>query len=141
MQKPLIALSIAALLAGCASSAPSGPSVVMVPGANKPLEVFTAEDNECRQYAQKTAGDKSSFSMPAMTIGTSFGSIGGGHGSVSGGGVGVTTSTPGDTSGAENQRNYDIAYQQCMYSKGNQAPQAANTAPPPPPPPPAPAKE
>jgi hypothetical protein len=31
------------------------------------------------------------------------------------------------------QRSYDIAYQQCMYSRGNQIPGAG--APPPPPPP------
>jgi hypothetical protein len=41
------------------------------------------------------------------------------------------------------QWRYDIAYQQCMYAKGNQipavvrAPQSRYTAPPPPPSPPA----
>jgi hypothetical protein len=37
------------------------------------------------------------------------------------------------------QRRYDIAYQQCMYAKGNQLPgQAVRQNIPPPPPPPAP---
>jgi len=43
-------LVAAALLAGCAS-APTGPSVMVLPGANKSMEQFQADDGRCRQAA------------------------------------------------------------------------------------------
>ncbi|MDR2186516.1 MAG: hypothetical protein LBE62_00520 [Azonexus sp.] len=121
MRIPLAALSIASILAGCATTMPNGPSKVMLPPPAKPLEVFTAEDKECRQYAeQAVSGQVGKFSLPAMTIGTSVGAIGGSRGSVSGGGIGVGTEVGGDSAEADIQRNYDAAYLQCMYAKGNQ---------------------
>jgi len=43
-------LVAAALLAGCAS-APTGPSVMVLPAANKSMEQFQADDARCRQAA------------------------------------------------------------------------------------------
>lgn len=39
------------LLSACAS-VPTGPSVLAFPGVGKPLDVFQAEDDGCRAYAQ-----------------------------------------------------------------------------------------
>jgi len=85
----------AALTAAACASAPKSPSVMVLPGAGKPLEQFQQDDAACRQWAtqQVTASGGDAFVM---------------------------------------QRSYDIAYQQCMYLRGNQV----SGAPPPPPPPP-----
>jgi hypothetical protein len=46
--KRLLLLSF--LLAGCAST-PDGPSVLVLPGSGKSLDVFRTDDAECRRYA------------------------------------------------------------------------------------------
>ena len=46
--KRLLVLSF--LLGGCAST-PDGPSVLVLPGSGKSLDVFRADDAECRRYA------------------------------------------------------------------------------------------
>jgi hypothetical protein len=75
--------------------------------------------------------------------------VGGGRGAAIGAGAGALGGTAVGGSQAERtefslQRRYDIAYQQCMYSRGNQVPgyvggpapyPAPGYAPPPPPPP------
>ncbi len=81
--------------------------------------MFVADDRLCRNFAAQSIG---------MVAGTA---ICAGQASLSGG---------------EAQRRYDIAYQQCMYAKGNQLPGNAyryratplppQTYPYPPPPPP-----
>ena len=45
--KPAL-LVAAVVLAGCAS-APTGPSVMVLPGTNKSMEQFQADDARCRQ--------------------------------------------------------------------------------------------
>ena len=42
-------------LAGC-MTAPTGPSVFALPGRDKTLEDFTADDGRCRQYANERVG-------------------------------------------------------------------------------------
>ena|SRR5438105_9018297 len=87
----------AALTLGACAGVPRGPSVMVLPGAGKPLDQFQQDDAACRPWAAQhvaTIGSGDSWVM---------------------------------------QRSYDIAYQQCMYSRGNQIPGAP--APPPPPPP------
>src|SRR4029453_13724113 len=51
--KPL-APAIALLLTACAS-APTGPSVMVLPGSGKSFEQFEAEDAACRQWAAQQA--------------------------------------------------------------------------------------
>ena len=42
------------LLSACASvSVPTGPSVLALPAVGKPLDVFQAEEDGCRAYAQR----------------------------------------------------------------------------------------
>jgi len=143
---------VAVLLAGCAS-APLAPRVAVMPAPNKPFEVFAAEERLCRQYAEQSVGVATEASqrvaVDSAVIGTAVGAlagaaIGGRQGAAIGAGGGLII---GSTSGAGNygyyerdiQRRYDIAYQQCMYAKGNQVPgyyyqPPAGKVPPPPPP-------
>ncbi len=152
-----------ALLAGCASL-PSGPRVAVMPAPGKPFEVFVAEDHQCRSFAEQSIGmapqDLATRNVVGnaavgTAIGAAVGALGGGHnGAATGAAVGMVAGTASGASqagyaGAEAQRRYDIAYQQCMYAKGNQLPSypygyrqpapatsAPYYAPPPPPPPP-----
>jgi len=48
-RKPALLIA-AVVLAGCAS-APTGPSVMVLPGTNKSMEQFQADDARCRQAA------------------------------------------------------------------------------------------
>jgi hypothetical protein len=135
----LLAASAAALLglAGCAQM-PSSPSVHVMPGPNKPFEVFIADDKLCRDWAHSRIGGPGSeaaaqrFAAATATgvvLGAAAGAlIGGNH---TGAGVGAAVGgMTGAAVGADQsaytagsaQRRYDIAYQQCMYAKGNQVP-------------------
>ena len=160
-KRGFLLFSAVLLLAGCATT-PTGPNVTVLPGPGKPFEVFQADDAVCRQWAQQQI----SGTNPSQTanqnmatgaaIGTAVGAamgaaIGAATGNAAagaaiGGGTGLLGGTAmGSNAGASSeytlQRRYDIAYQQCMYSKGNQIPGAAPVrrtyaTPPPPPPPP-----
>ena len=76
------------LLNACAQ-VPSAPSVFVLPATGKPMDVFQAEDTECRAYAQHQV---------------------------------AVAATP-------RQSQYDIAYSQCMYAKGNVLPGIVAPAP------------
>ena len=151
-----------ALLAGCASL-PSGPRVAVMPTPGTPFEVFMQEDRQCRAFAEQSIGmnptDRGAENVVgSAAVGTAIGAAagalaGGNRGAATGAAVGMVAGTATGTSnaayaGAEAQRRYDIAYQQCMYAKGNQlpgspyggyrqpAPPASPYYYPPPPPPP-----
>ena len=147
-------------------SAPQGPRVAVMPTPGKPLDLFAAEDQFCRGYAQQALGPdtRAETAVGAAVVGTLLGAA---VGSATSGrrynntGAGAATGLMmGTMIGAGNsadegrsaQQRYDIAYEQCMVSKNNQpshhyyrrsspavvvVPQAA-PAPyyPPPPPPP-----
>ena len=149
------------LVAGCAQM-PTGPSVAVMPAANKPFEVFMQDDQLCRGWAGHSVGlaghDPAAEQFVASTltgaaIGAVAGAVVGGHGNAGAGAAigtvfGASAGTNQSAGTAWNaQRRYDIAYQQCMYSKGNlvpnygygtyhyPAPAPAPGALPPPPPP------
>ena len=153
-------------LAGCAS-VPNGPSVAVMPAPGKPFDLFVAEDRECRQFAQQSIGKTVSEAgadseVKSMAAGTAIGAVAGTvlggnrNGAGTGAAVGLLAGTSIGANEAryserDSQRRYDIAYEQCMYAKGNQLPQSgyqprARYAPPPvqsapaynPPPPPPP---
>ena len=133
-----------ALLAvsGCVTL-PTGPSVMVLPGSEKTFEQFQGDDLVCRQWAtaqtgspQQTVDQTIASSSVAGTligaglgaaVGAAFGDpgIGAGIGAASGLLVGSSEGTSaGQAYGWDAQRRYDIAYQQCMYAKGNQIPVA-----------------
>jgi hypothetical protein len=139
-------------LAGCAQM-PVAPTVAVMPGPNKPFEVFMQDDQLCRGWAAHSVGqpgyDAASQQFVGSTvagalIGALAGAAVGGHrsagtgaavGTLIGGSVGANQSAGIAWSA---QRSYDIAYQQCMYSKGNIVPGSRYGAyqyPAPPPPP------
>jgi hypothetical protein len=156
---PLLVAAVA--LSGCATI-PTGPSVMVLPPPGKPFEQFQFDDSVCRQWAGQQAGgapadianqNVATSAVVGTLLGAGLGAaigaasgnpgvgaaIGAGSGALGGTLVGVNS---GYAAGWQVQRRYDMAYQQCMYAKGNQIPGVVRTsrqgypAPPPPPPPP-----
>jgi uncharacterized protein YcfJ len=155
----LVLFFAVAALSACATM-PTGPSVMVLPGPGKPFEVFQSEDQQCRNWAELQAGQQPSDVanqnlISGAAIGTLMGAgLGAAIGSASGNagagaGIGAASgliggaavaSGPAYAAGSAVQRRYDIAYEQCMYAKGNiipgvvSTPPHASPAPPPPPP-------
>ncbi len=127
-------------LAGCAIAPPPGPSVMALPSQGKSLTAFQQEDVQCRNYANATIG----FSQPGQAgsqtvvgsaaVGTALGAAAGaaigaaagnaGAGAAIGGATGLLGGTAvgaNNAAGGEYdlQQRYNIAYTQCMYSRGN----------------------
>lgn len=159
MKTTAVSLIALTALSACASH-PVGPSVAVMPAPNKPFSVFEEDQAVCKNFAdQQVAGAAQSANNSALgaaAIGTVLGAglgaaIGGGRGAAIGAASGAGAGTLYGTSQSNQanmtiQQRYDVAYQQCMYSRGNQVPgyqqapspvsQPPGYAPPPPPPPP-----
>lgn len=132
-----VSATLALCLVGCAT-APAGPSVAVFPGTGKNFDDFRTDDIVCRQFAQEQIGgvnatrDANDNAVKNGVVGTMVGAvigaaIGGRDGAAVGAGSGLLVgSANGDASAQSSshgmQRRYDIAYQQCMYAKGNQVP-------------------
>lgn len=133
----------ALLLSGCASE-PLGPTIGVMPAPNKPFDVFQGDQAICKQFAadQIRGGAERSIDQQVGTavIGTLLGAglgaaLGGGSGAAVGAGVGALGGTAVGAGGGQQtqyslQQRYDLAYSQCMYSRGNQVP-GYRQAPPP----------
>ena len=158
---PFLTLIVVLTVSGCAT-VPTGPTVSVMPGAGKTFEQFQADDAICRQWAaqqigqstqqtinQNTAAGAAAGTVIGAGLGAAIGAAAGhaGTGAAIGAGSGLLVGTASGASagrvyGWEAQRQYDIAYTQCMYAKGNQVPGVMTPAgsyrrmPPPPPPPP-----
>ena len=125
----------ALLLTGCVSM-PVGPTVAAMPAPNKPFEVFVQDDQMCRNWAGASLGqgrDAADNRMLAATVtGTAIGAVAGAlagdhHGAGTGAAIGTLAGAgfgaeQGNMTAWSAQRRYDIAYQQCMYAKGNVIP-------------------
>ncbi|HSB61489.1 MAG TPA: YMGG-like glycine zipper-containing protein [Vicinamibacteria bacterium] len=166
MARPLSTGLVAAVLlalTGCAT-VPAGPRVMVLPGSNKPFDVFQQDDRECRAWARQQIGpveDRAAQqvgtgavvgTLVGAGLGAALGAISGhpGAGAAIGGGTGLFLGSAAGANAAyetswDAQRRYDNAYTQCMYAKGNQvpaygqrgrAPAGPRYATPPPPPPP-----
>jgi len=129
------------ILGGCATM-PTGPSVMVMPPPGKPFEQFQADDAVCRQWAAQQIGlspqevvnqNTASGAVAGTAVGAGLGAAIGsasGHagtgaaiGAASGLIVGASSgANAGQAYGWQAQRRYDIAYQQCMYAKGNLIP-------------------
>jgi hypothetical protein len=141
MRVNAILVSALVFLAGCAEL-PLGPSVAVMPAPGKPFDLFVGEEALCRRYAEQQVGISPQQATQNSTVtgavaGTALGAAAGGAigaavghpgpGAAVGAGTGLLT---GSAIGANAgygaswtiQRRYDIAYQQCMYAKGNQIP-------------------
>jgi hypothetical protein len=159
-------------VSGCVSM-PSGPSVMVLPGSGASFDQFRVDDANCQQFALWQLGGTTpnqaatNSGIGSAAVGSALGAatgaaIGGGTGAAIGAGAGLAAGGIAGTGTASssyyaNQRQYDVAYIQCMYSKGHRVPvtgqfsnispasptPAAAHIPPPPagsPPPPPPAK-
>ena len=138
----------AALLAGCVTQ-PMGPTIPVMPGPNKSLEAFQADEATCEQYAsQRVAGQAEAANNTAVgeaLLGTALGAglgaaVGGGRGAAVGAASGavVGTAVGANTSGWAQmsvQQRYDVSYAQCMETKGDKVPGPRHPRRPPPPPP------
>jgi hypothetical protein len=161
-----LAVMAAVSLAGCATTGPGGPSVLVMPGNQADFPRFSADDQACRFYSQQQTGTSpgqiaNGSAVQSAAVGTILGAatgallgaavgnpaagaaLGGGSGLVMGGMMG---SGPAMAAGASSQQRYDNSYIQCMYAKGHRVPVPAGMAAPsgggayytPPPPPPTP---
>ncbi len=142
--RSLLSLAVLAALAGCAS-VPTGPNVMALPGSGVTFEQFRADDLMCRDFAYQQIGGKAreqvgaSAAIGSAAVGTAVGAVAGAAiGGQRGAGVGAGTGLIiGSATGAEasrsvaygSQRQYDIAYVQCMYAKGHRVPVSASYTP------------
>ena len=137
-------------LAGCAT-APSGPSVMVLPGSGKNFAAFASDDELCRGWAERQTGvppevaagrDAAAGAVVGTAIGAASGALIGaavgnpGAGAAIGAGSGLLLGSgqgygQGIGHGASLQQRYDFAYTQCMYAQGNQIPVARGSVPPP----------
>lgn len=135
-------LCLALLAVGGCATMPAGPSVRVLPAPGKSFEEFQVDDAICRQWAsqqigmtpqqtvnQSTASGAAVGTAAGAVIGAVVGSASGhaGSGAAIGAGSGLLLGSSaganaGQVSGWEAQRRYDIAYEQCMFTKGNQIP-------------------
>ncbi len=151
MRRELTTLALVSVLAvsACAVAPPSGPSVLALPAQGKSFEAFQQDDATCRGFAtQQTGGASPSQAATNSAVGSAvlgtalgagvgaaLGSVGGavGAGAAIGGATGLLAGSAigagnAQAAGGNVQSRYDIAYTQCMYSKGNtvQAPSFAS---------------
>jgi putative peptidoglycan binding protein len=140
------------LVSGCAQT-PLGPTVQVMPGPGKSFDQFTFDQAGCKQFAEgAVAGQAQNANTRAVgaaaittVLGAGLGAaIGGGRGAGIGaasgalGGAGIGAGMSSNEQGGI-QAQYDNAFAQCMYAKGNMVPgygpMMVNAPPPPPPPP------
>ena len=142
MPKPshrLVAITGLLLLSGCQPAPITGPTIAGMPGAGKTLSQFQNDDYACRGFAQSqsyappSTGLNSPLGTAAATTtvgaagGALLGAAGGnaGMGAAIGAGVGLLGGAAwgahkNNQSQASMQQSYNIAYAQCMRTKGNQ---------------------
>ena len=142
------ALTAVLLFGGCVAP-PLGPTIPVMPAPNKPFEVFRDDQAICMDYAnqQVAGGAQQANNQQVLTgvagtvLGAGLGAaIGGGRGAAIGAAYGAVGGTMVGAGGAQQaqmslQQRYDLAYAQCMYSRGNQVPGFEPSYPAPPPPP------
>ena len=137
MKRLILSAVLISSLVACVS-APTGPTIAVMPREGKPFEVFQQEDQQCRGFATNAIKDSSNAALKdaatsaavAAALGAAAGAMigGGSHTGVgTGAGVGLLGGSAigaMNASGKENQAQaqYNIAYEQCMYAKGNQVP-------------------
>ena len=129
-------LLAAAMALGACVAPPAGPMVPVVPGSGKSFEAFAADQTVCRQFAESQVALGVSIAnqqgFGTALLGTALGAglgaaIGGGRGAAIGAASGAAVGTVGAAAGGTYaqmslQQQYDMAYVQCMASKGNRVP-------------------
>ncbi len=136
----VVSAGIVAMLAGCAAT-PMGPTVQVMPGPGKSFDVFQIDQANCKTYAasqvqgqaeaanQRAIGGALLTTVVGAGLGAAIGgaagnagagaAIGAAAGAAGGGAYGADASTMAQYS---IQQQYDNAFAQCMYSKGELVP-------------------
>jgi outer membrane lipoprotein SlyB len=128
-------LAMLVVLAGCATQ-PVGPTVAVMPAANKNFDAFQQDQAVCTGYASQQVGGQAQVANNQAVGGAVLGTVlGAGLGAAAGGGAGAAIgaasgAVAGTALGAgysggssyEIQQRYNIAYAQCMAAKGNRVP-------------------
>lgn len=131
----LLASATAVALSGCVTQ-PMGPTIPVMPGPNKSLQAFEGDETACEGYAgQRVAGGAEAANNTALGEGVISTALGAGLGAALGGGRGaavgaasgaiVGTAAGANTSAGAQftlQRRYDMAYAQCMSTRGDKVP-------------------
>jgi hypothetical protein len=136
----IIPTGFAAMLMGCATT-PLGPTVQSMPGPGKTFDVFQADNGSCKAFASDqvrgqadAANQRAAGTVAVATVlGAGLGAaVGGSYGNAANGAAvgaasGAVTGTGYGAGGTANdqamiQQQYDNAYSQCMYAKGEQVP-------------------
>ena len=136
-----LVLLLLLVIVGCATTQP-GPSSnsTVIPGRN--FESFQSDDQICRQWAFEKVGHPNgnsgsilgSTTLAATLLGAASGTLIGAASGAAGAGLAIGTaagllagpilgSSQAGANSQETQRRYDVAYEQCMYSKGNEVPE------------------
>jgi hypothetical protein len=137
----LLPVAAGLLIAGC-TTVPTGPQVMVMPGAGKTYDQFHQDDAVCQQYAFQATGNAVNASndnaVNSAAIGTAVGAVAGaligaasggnaGSGAAIGAGGGLLMGSAAGSNNAASggynaQRRFDNVYVQCMYTHGNQVP-------------------
>lgn len=126
-----------AVITACVS-APTGPTITIMPREGKSFEEFKMDEEECRAFAAQSVKDVNTAALKegaisaatGAAIGAAAGALyqggsstnvgtGAAIGMVGGAAVGAMRASSKET---QAQTQYNTAYQQCMYTKGNQVP-------------------
>lgn len=142
----IVSAGLATMLAGCAAT-PMGPTVQAMPGPGKTFDVFQADNTSCKGFAsdqvkgQADAANQREAGAAVLTTVLSAGlgaAVGGSVGdAANGAAIGAASGAAGGAAmgaaGSANdqamiQQQYDNAFSQCMYAKGEQVPGYAAVA-------------
>jgi uncharacterized protein YcfJ len=133
ISRAIVSILAVTFLAGCVVQ-PQGPMIPVMPGKNKSFSDFQQNDAECRDFAAgRVAGraqNANDHAILSTLIGAGLGAaLGGAVGGGRGAGIGAASGgIVGTAAGADRsayaqgslQRQYDIAYAQCMSANGNE---------------------
>jgi hypothetical protein len=115
--RTLGSLGVSLLLAGCAASAPQGPSFLTFPGSDKSAVAFQQDQAICQRHAISHTG----YGLPSEPA---VQSSDGGAAAISGGGP--AASSPGPSvvtrkvpARAEDEMPDELSYAQCMAARGD----------------------
>ena len=92
-KKPVLLGAFAPLLLGACATLPSGPSVMVLPGAQKTFEHFRADDALCQFYARQAVGGQTP-TQTAMDSGTASAVAGTAVGAAAGAVIGAAAGEP-----------------------------------------------
>lgn len=128
-------------LSGCQPPAPTGPTIAVMPGPHKSLAQFQNDDAICRNFAQNQSyqpaqtglnsptGTAAATTVGGAAAGALLGAAAGnaGMGAAIGAGAGLIGGSAwgahkANQQGESMQQSYNIAYAQCMKTKGNSVP-------------------